>query len=94
MFQFFKDARNVLREYRIIQEQKSWDDAVQYFLRNDGADWPGGDEMKTALQETISMMGLCESPCKERALARAWAYMRAIRNMAPRMTPPVDTLKR
>jgi hypothetical protein len=71
MFQFFKDVWEAVRECRITHEQILWEDAVKQFLLNDGADWPGGDEMKIALGETIYMMRLHESPCKERALARS-----------------------
>ena len=53
-----------------------WSIAAERFKAGPGADWPGGEDYREALGQTIGLLGLADATDKVAALSQAWEYMK------------------
>ena len=64
---------------------QAWSDAALAWLASpNGADWPGGEENKDAMANTLELMGLIHTQDKVAALTQAYEAMKRANVITPR----------
>jgi hypothetical protein len=58
------------------REVVDWGIAAERFKAGPGADWPGGEDNREILGDTLALLGLGNATDKVAALTEAWTYMK------------------